>query len=554
MNDPHGPTRVLPPTDGAVRQPSSSPDDYRLQDARQAAGTEYDVLGEICEVGEGKTSGIAYLAQRRGSTRLDVLRLPLTGEFVEVLGTVGDTLHASGELCPSCGAPIRAGVRFCGNCRANLTTVKLSETSGWMSVAEWLETKSETARHNYQLLGQIDEARTRAAAGAQSGAGLLIARTTSTSRIVGLLLERPTAGNSAIVSLDQTNLLPRVVESLFDTPAAVPTAPPPVAVRAAVPQQVVAPPVTMVEPPQIHVAPPAPPPPPPPSTPSTPRAELPWLRIAAITLSGAAFIAALAWLVTAISSRKPQPAVAVVTDSVSSDTVTAVRADTARPAAASIVDSATLQIASDLPSGTVITVDRARTSRRTLRLSPGRHTLSASAPGYRPERQTLDIRPGEALVWPSRALVVRPKPADVAPPPPVVVASACADASRKSDWARALDVCAREASSSNGNALAERTLGTMYERGLGVAPSLLVAAVWYAAGAGHGDREAQYRYAVLLQNGTGVRRNPAESAQWYLKAADRGHAESQYALGMLYANGEGVSRSDGEAAKWLKKA
>src|SRR3990170_1501801 len=110
MNDPHGPTRVLPPSDAAVRQPSSSPDDYRLQDARQAAGTEYDVLGEICEVGDGKTTGIAYLAQRRSSTRLDVLRLLQTGEYVEVLGTVGDTMQATGEHCPSCGAPMRAGV------------------------------------------------------------------------------------------------------------------------------------------------------------------------------------------------------------------------------------------------------------------------------------------------------------------------------------------------------------------------------------------------------------------------------------------------------------
>ena len=554
MSDPHGPTRVLPPTGAALRQPSPSlPSDHKLQDARRAAGSEYDVLGEICEVGEGKKSGVAYLARRRSATRLDALRLVPAGEYVEVLGAVGMALEDAGDLCPNCGTQLRAGVRFCGNCRANLSALPLTDAPGSMSIAEWMESKDEAARHGYELLGQIDDQRMRSVAGQKSGASLLLARASSTSRIVALLLERPAAGASAVLGLDQTNLLGRVVESLFDgAVAAAPVAP-------VVPDAPVAPvvhhepphPPTLVEP----LAPPIVPPPPPKPLEPVPRTEFPWMRVAAMILSGAALIAAIAWLVSAISSRNPTDDVVAVVDTLRVDSVPpeSTRADTARPAIV-VVDSATLRIAPDLPAGTTITVDGARRTRRTIRLAPGRHALVASAPGYVTERQTIDVQPGEALSWPSR-FVARPKqPERAAPPPPPIVASACAEASNRSDWARALDVCARESSAGSGSAFAERTLGTMYERGLGVAPSMLVAAVWYEAGASHGDRESQYRYALLLQNGNGVRRNTVEAAQWYQKAADRGHAEAQTALGMLYANGDGVAKSDADAAKWLKKA
>jgi hypothetical protein len=545
MSDPQGRAHAMPASP-PLRQPLSASDDYRLQETRRAAGSEYDVLGEIGEVVDGVRSGIAFLARRRSSARLDALRLVSTGEYVEVLGEMGESTQDVGEQCPTCGTPIRAGVRFCGSCRADLATTPVGAATSTMSVAEWLDARSEAARNGYELVGRIDVPRMRAAGVAQNGSILFLARTSATSKIVMLMLERAAAGGSAVIGLDQSSAMAGVVESLFDA------SPAPAPVRPALPEMI-PPPPTVAPLPERPVVAPLPPLPPP--VVRTPGPEIPWLRIAAITLSGAALIAALAWLVTALSSRRSEPAIAVSADSVLADTARRAAApiDSA-PRAAAIVDSATLRIAADLPAGAAITVDGVRVSGRTVRLAPGRHTLSALAPGYSTQRQALRVRPGQSLAWPPQ-LVAKPKPVEPASVPrPATVASACADAAGKSDWARVLDVCAKETNAPNGNAFAERTLGSMYERGLGVAPSMLVAAVWYSAAAGHGDREAQYRYALMLQYGSGVRQNPTEAAQWFLKAAERGHAEAQAALGMLYAIGDGVTQSDADAAKWLKRA
>ena len=587
MDDPNGLTRVAPPPAAPIaplRQPPTSPADHRLQEVRRAVGDEYDVLGEVCEAGEGKKSGVVYLAQRAASTRLDALRLVEAADYVEVIGTLGHAVQApTAELCPKCGAQTRAGARFCGNCRADLAEARVGASAGSMSIAEFMKAKDEAARHGFELVGEID-ARRFPAVNEQTRGTAFLARASATSRIAVLFLERSDVGSSAILSLDQSSLLSKCVGVLFDIPVPAPV--------------VAASPVVASPPPPAASPAPAAPSLPSPVTPATewpstrPSRVPAWGGIVGIALAAAAVIAAVVWLVSATSAKNAARDANLAAERSRVDSVLAerrrrdsVRADSIRLAAAA-ADSVTIRFNAILPAGATIRVDDAPVSRRLLRLASGSHTLSARARGFKPATETVDLKPGETLVWPPR-FEAEPKAVDTTTRR---VASACADAAQRSDWARALGVCAKEAGSAKGDAFAERTLGMMHERGLGVAQNLPFAAEWYSASAAHGDRVAQYQYGLMLQNGRGVnrdegaayrmfetsanqgetgaqfavgdaldrgrgvRRNRSEAAKWYQKAAEHGHADAQVALGILLANGDGVPKSEGEATKWFQKA
>jgi hypothetical protein len=500
MDDPNGPTRVMPAAKPAVPlQPPSAPDDYRLQEVRRAVGSDYDVLGEIGEVGEGTKSGVAYLAQRRESMRLDVLRLVLAADYVEVIGKVGLAVPAGSDQCPKFGSQLRAGVRFCGNCRTSLTAARLNDTTQSLNIAEWLEVKSEAGRHDYELLGQITSKQIRPVADEQGSAIVFLARTTNTSRVVALRFERGPTGSPGVLGLDQAGILPELIASLFDEPAKPIAAP-------------IAPPASAQPAPSPLPAPPSP------IAPLAPQPVAPMPRpgrpIWAMLLGGAAIIAAIAWLFSVVSPKNSARNDRAVAEKARIDSLRrdSIRADSARLAA--VIDSATVRISAGLPAGASISIDDAPVSGHIVRLAPGSHTLAASARGYKPARQTLNVLPGQSLTWPPR-LEAEARAPDTTHR---VAVSDCAEAARRSDWARALGACSKEAASSKGNAFAERTLGMMHERGLGVAQNYPVAAEWYSASASHGN------------------------------------AEAQFSLGMLYASGQGVGKSDEEAMKWLQKA
>jgi hypothetical protein len=148
--------------DAAPPRPSPlTPDDHETLEVRRAVGDDYDVLGPICEINDGAKSSIGYLARRSGTSRLDVLRFA-PGEYVDVVGPIGTALQDDADKCPKCGSPLRPGVRFCANCRANLATTRLGD-AGSMSVAEWLEAKSEAVRHGFEPVGQVEDSKVRAA-------------------------------------------------------------------------------------------------------------------------------------------------------------------------------------------------------------------------------------------------------------------------------------------------------------------------------------------------------------------------------------------------------
>jgi hypothetical protein len=584
----------MPPTAPQTRQ-TVAPDDFRIKQVERAVGAEYEVLGEICEIGEGGEGGIAFLAQRRSTTRLDVLRLVRTGTDVDVLGAIGQAFPLGDDLCPNCNAPIRAGVRFCGSCRANLVTLPLTGAADSLTIAEWLEVKAEAARNQYQLLGQIDEKSFPSVSASQLGVVPLVARMTSTAKATALVLERASAGNPAVLGLDQTGMLPKIVGALLERRSekkkqvreAPPPLPPPPPQRN---DQVYVPPVVATPEPVVTPVVPLPP----------PRFPL-WAKATIMTTSGAALIAAVAWMVSVFSGKSGGPTTAVAADSIRADSLRTDSLNRERDRAenlriARLADSATLQILSG-PRGTMaVTVDRKPVTRSMIKVTPGRHILSAVARGYSRATDTLDIKPGERLTWAPRLEPLRqvtPQATPQATPDPVAVSkrtdTSCIDASTREDWAAARAACEKQAAA-GANAVAERTLGTIYERGLSVPRDFSAAATWYAKSASHDDAGGQYRYGLLLRDGrgvardeakafelfrtsatkgvadaqfaagdaldrgAGVARNRTEAARWYQMAAEQGNADAQFALGNLYTKGDGVPKSESDAIKWYQKA
>jgi len=101
-----------------------------------------------------------------------------------------------------------------------------------------------------------------------------------------------------------------------------------------------------------------------------------------------------------------------------------------------------------------------------------------------------------------------------------------------------------------GQAVAQYRLGTMYERGQGVAADSAKAIHWYEMAAGQGNRKAMHNLAVAYANGPAAKRNMTESARWFTKAATLGLSDSQFNLAVLYERGEGVPQSLTDAYKW----
>ena len=62
---------------------------------------------------------------------------------------------------------------------------------------------------------------------------------------------------------------------------------------------------------------------------------------------------------------------------------------------------------------------------------------------------------------------------------------------------------------------------------------------------------AQNNLGTLYDRGQGVAQNYAEAIKWYRLAAEQGHDVAQYNLGTMYAVGHGVPLDYVSAYKWL---
>jgi localization factor PodJL len=105
-----------------------------------------------------------------------------------------------------------------------------------------------------------------------------------------------------------------------------------------------------------------------------------------------------------------------------------------------------------------------------------------------------------------------------------------------------------------GQAVAQYRLGTLYERGQGVAVDGIKAVHWYGLAAAQGNRKAMHNLAVAYASGTGGKRSMAEAARWFAKAAALGLSDSQFNLAVLYERGDGVPQSLVDAYKWYSIA
>lgn len=141
-----------------------------------------------------------------------------------------------------------------------------------------------------------------------------------------------------------------------------------------------------------------------------------------------------------------------------------------------------------------------------------------------------------------------------------------------------------------GNAAVMYRLGTMYNKGAGVARDEAEAARWFRLGANAGNTASMTELAFMLFDGRGTERNASEglrllknaadngnlfamwrygalmlegkhtakdltqAAQIFQKAAESGYSPAMVELGLMYANGNGLPRNYPEAARWYEKA
>ncbi|MBA2292019.1 MAG: SEL1-like repeat protein [Gemmatimonadales bacterium] len=127
----------------------------------------------------------------------------------------------------------------------------------------------------------------------------------------------------------------------------------------------------------------------------------------------------------------------------------------------------------------------------------------------------------------------------------------CARASGASDWPAAASAC--EAEASNGSATAQRILGTMYDKGLGVGEDPARAVEWYRKAAAT-DFEAKFLLAKLVELGRGTYQSESESVAMMREAAAGGHLRAQQTLAFRLENGAGIRKDESEALVWYRRA
>jgi Sel1 repeat-containing protein len=531
----------------------SPPGDKFLRAVQRAVAGDFEVLGELGRGGKGK---IVYLARETASRHLVALQLvpgergPESGElWLDVLRKLDGSVPSPEGKCPICHQKMVGWGRFCSQCGSDLSGIAPGGADG--SSDRLLDAVKQAAGQRYDVLGQMDRT--------EGGGVVYFAREKDSGKIVALRLQKdaPAADGRERYNLGQTTVLTSVVNSLIGPEPREPAPSP-------------GPQVAMTPPPAPRPAPAL----------RSERSKVP--------MYGLGVLAVLAILGLGVwSARRPRgvEAAAVVDTSKSTG-------DSVTPRA----DSAELHIGTTLPPKAVVTLDGEPFEPARGKVAAGSYRIAIAAPGYAPIEQELVLAPGQTMVWtpqlvrsgkrtpaPSPTPRVTPKPApsprpeppvtkppptssdstlviNQAPPPrapipdgPTPTGSAtCATLFSSLEWSRALPACEREAA--QGGTAAQRTVGTMHERGLATEIDPAEAARWYAKAAEAGDRVAQYRLGVLLRSGDGVKKNEKAAFKWFGKSAEQGEADAELAVAQAYDKGQGIKRSRTTAAIWYRKA
>ena len=126
-----------------------------------------------------------------------------------------------------------------------------------------------------------------------------------------------------------------------------------------------------------------------------------------------------------------------------------------------------------------------------------------------------------------------------------------AEALLKADSSRVVSECRRLAD--QGDALAQFSLGFMYDNGYGV-PQDYAEAI---SGTVRPPSRKTPRPSTTwphVQVGYGVQRDYDEAMRWFRRAADQGDAGAQYNLAFMYATGRGVRKDLVQAYMWFDLA
>jgi hypothetical protein len=97
---------------------------------------------------------------------------------------------------------------------------------------------------------------------------------------------------------------------------------------------------------------------------------------------------------------------------------------------------------------------------------------------------------------------------------------------------------------------AEVYLGSVY----GATGDYAQAILWFRKAADQGHAEAQDTLGTMYERGLGVTQDYRAAAAWYLKAANQGNVHAQASLGSMYTYGHGVPQDYIEAHMWLNLA
>ncbi len=109
-------------------------------------------------------------------------------------------------------------------------------------------------------------------------------------------------------------------------------------------------------------------------------------------------------------------------------------------------------------------------------------------------------------------------------------------------------------SAAQGLAPAQYRLGTLYERGKGVARDLEAALGWYERSASLGNVKAMHNAAVLSASSDGRAPDYARAYKWFALGAAHGLKDSQFNLAVLLERGLGTKANPGEALFWYSAA
>ena len=106
----------------------------------------------------------------------------------------------------------------------------------------------------------------------------------------------------------------------------------------------------------------------------------------------------------------------------------------------------------------------------------------------------------------------------------------------------------------HGDARAMNNLGSLYEKGLGVAQDYTKAREWYEKAADNGDAVAMGNLGILYSTGHGVAQDYAKAREWFEKAVHKGYNRAMTNVGWLYQSGQGVAQDYAKAREWYEKA